>query len=95
LGSGYGIFAQGKVQWAQLRFSAYRARWVATEQWHPEQRGHFQPDGAYLLEVPYVDDRELVMDILRFGGDCEVVSPKKLRHRIAQEVVALMRIYED
>ena len=29
LGAGYGIFAGREVQWARLRFSAERARWVA------------------------------------------------------------------
>jgi predicted DNA-binding transcriptional regulator YafY len=93
LGPGYGIFAHGPVQWARLRFSAYRARWVASEQWHPEQRGHFEADGSYLLEVPYVDDRELVMDILRFGADCEVVGPRFLRTRVAKDAAALTKMY--
>ena len=35
LGAGYGIFAGRQVQWAHLRFSADRARWVAKERWHP------------------------------------------------------------
>jgi hypothetical protein len=29
IGQGYGIFAVNKVQWAKLRFSAERARWVS------------------------------------------------------------------
>lgn len=31
LGPGYGIFAGSELQWARLRFSAERARWVASE----------------------------------------------------------------
>ena len=31
LASGYGIFSGKKVQWAKLRFSAERARYVALE----------------------------------------------------------------
>ena len=65
LGAGYGIFAGKRVQWARLRFTAERARWVAAETWHPKQRGRFEPDGTYLLELPYADPRELAMDILR------------------------------
>lgn len=92
LGAGYGIFSGKKVQWAKLKFSAQRARWVAYEQWHPRQRSKVLADGAYLLEIPYSDDRELVMDILRHGPEVEVLGPQKLRERVKdllQEAVAL------
>ena len=82
LAGGYGIFSGRDTQWAQLRFTAVRARWVSAELWHPHQRAHFEPDGAYVLEVPYSDDRELVMDILKFGPDVEVLRPPALRQRV-------------
>ena len=79
---GYGIFSGSKVQWAKLRFTPTRTRWVSTEQWHPDQRTSFDQDGYYLLEIPYSDDRELAMDILKHGNEVVVVSPKSLRNRI-------------
>ena len=79
LGAGYGIFSGRKVQWAKLRFSAERARWIISERWHPKQKGRLLPDGRYILELPYSDHRELVMDILRYGPDVEVLSPGYLR----------------
>ena len=57
--SGYGIFSGSHVRWARLRFSAERARWVAAERWHSRQRGHFEDDGRYVLEIPYSDTPEL------------------------------------
>ena len=42
LDSGYGVFGGRDVQWATLRFSPARARWVAHERWHPEQRGRLE-----------------------------------------------------
>ena len=44
LGSGYGIFSGRKVTWATLKFSPQSARWVAKEEWHPKQRGRFEPE---------------------------------------------------
>ena len=44
-----------------------RARWVAAEAWHPQQKARFEPDGSYVLELPFSDPRELAMDILRHG----------------------------
>jgi predicted DNA-binding transcriptional regulator YafY len=93
LASGYGIFSGRDTQWARLRFSPVRARWVAAEQWHPAQRSRFEPDGAYLLELPYSDDRELVMDILKFGPEVEVLEPPALRERVRKLLAEALRRY--
>jgi len=93
LESGYGIFSGKAVTWAKLRFSPERARWVASEQWHPKQKGKLEADGSYLLEIPYSDNRELVMDILRHGSEVEVIAPQKLRKRVGQELKAALKYY--
>lgn len=94
LGSGYGIFSGDKVAWAILRFTPERARWVASEHWHPNQQGTLRKDGSYELKVPYADDRELIMDILKYGGDCEVVEPKRLRDRVSAELDRARGLYK-
>ena len=84
LGSGYGIFAGRKVQWATLKFTPEAARWVSAQSWHPKQRARVDKDGSYVLEVPYAEDRELVMEILKYGADVEVVGPTALRTRVRE-----------
>lgn len=86
LGPGYGIFTGQDVQFAKLRFTPERARWVAHEQWHPRQKGTMEADGSYVLELPYADDRELLMDILKFGADVDVLSPASLKKRVSAEI---------
>ncbi len=93
LGAGYGIFSGDKVQWAKLRFSAQRARWVAAEDWHPQQRSSFDEAGRYILEVPYSQDPELMMDILKHGSEVEVLSPPELRQQVAQQLNAAAHQY--
>jgi predicted DNA-binding transcriptional regulator YafY len=82
LASSYGIFAGTPKAWATIRFSARAARWVADEHWHSLQEGRWLEDGRYELKVPYSQSRELVMDILRYGPDAQVVSPQSLREEI-------------
>jgi len=77
--SGYGIFGGEARYWAKLKFTPERARWVQTEEWHPDQKSTLHPDGSYTLEVPYSDARELLGDVMRFGADVEVLAPKSLR----------------
>ena len=86
LGAGYGIFAGRRVTWARLRFSAERARWVAAETWHAKQRGHFEDDGRYVLELPYADPRELIMDILRHVPEVEVLRPAGLQEMLEEKL---------
>ena len=86
LGAGYGIFSGAKLTWATLRFTPERARWVLAERWHPQQEGQLRKDGSYDLRLPYADDRELIMDILKYGGDCRVIAPRALRHRVVAEL---------
>lgn len=93
LASGYGIFSGKKVQWATLRFTPERARYVAMEEWHPKQRARWEKDGSYVLDVPYSSEAELLMDILRFGADVEVMNPSVLRESVRNRTTAAMRLY--
>ncbi len=91
--SGYGIFAGAETQVAQLLFARDRARWVANEVWHPRQEGKLQLDGTYLLRLPYAKEPELVMDILRYGPDVEVLAPPALREAVAAKLRAAASLY--
>jgi len=93
LRAGYGIFAGQAVDRAVLRFTPSRARWVASEAWHSQQVGRMEADGSYVLEVPYSQEPELVMDILKYGADVEVLSPPSLRRRVEQELAAAAKRY--
>ena len=93
LGASYGIFSGRARAWAKLRFTPARARWIAAEEWHPQQRASYTPDGAYILEIPYGDDRELIGDILRHGPEVEVLAPKELRARCREQLAAAAKLY--
>ena len=93
LGSGYGIFAGRKVEWATLKFTPEAARWVSAQNWHPKQRSRVDKDGSYVLEVPYAEDRELVMEILKYGADVEVVGPAPLRNRVREALARAAERY--
>ncbi len=93
LGSSYGIFSGEAAATAVLRFTPTRARWVSRERWHPEQKSRFDEHGHYVLEVPYRDDRELVMDILRHGSEVEVMGPDALRKRVREELLRAAKLY--
>lgn len=88
LAAGYGIFSGQSKGWATIVFSAKAARWVADEHWHPGQQGRWLADGRYELKVPYSAPRELLMDVLHYGSDAEIVAPAALREQ-AKALLAL------
>jgi predicted DNA-binding transcriptional regulator YafY len=89
----YGIFSGPAEHLAELRFSPEMSRWISDEIWHPDQQGAFEPDGSWLLKLPFSNSRELLMDILRHGTDVEVLAPEFLREAVAQEARKTAQLY--
>jgi proteasome accessory factor C len=69
-----------------LHFDEESARWVADEEWHPEQQGRRLEDGSYELKIPYSNSVELVMDILRHGLHVKVLNPPDLVSEVIRQL---------
>ena len=95
LGSGYGIFSGLTIETAKLRFTPQSARWVAHEQWHPQQVSYIDEAGFYYLQIPYSQDTELLMEILKHGPEVVVLEPPSLREKLAERIRMMKLNYED
>jgi proteasome accessory factor C len=93
-GSAYGIFAGKPKHKAVIHFSSSAARWVADEHWHSQQESRSIP-GGWEITIPYNDPRELIMDILKYGADAEVIKPKRLRVTIKQKLENAVALYRS
>ena len=94
LSGSYGIFSGAPKGWATIVFSAKSARWVADEHWHSQQQGRFLADGRYELKVPYSAARELLMDVLHYGSDAEIIEPPSLREQARTLLSLAMSNYD-
>ncbi len=92
--SGYGIYAGGQQRWAVLLFDRQAAQWASREEWHPLQEGRWLDDGQFEMRLPYVDETELVMDVLRQGDQVQVLAPLDLAERVKQRLLAAAGRYE-
>jgi len=90
----YGIFSGKATKICKLKFSPNRARWVSTENWHPKQVGVTQTDGSYILEFPFNQDFELIMDIMKYGSDVEVLEPIDLKEKIINLLQDNINLYQ-
>ncbi|MGH8555906.1 MAG: helix-turn-helix transcriptional regulator [Methylococcales bacterium] len=90
----YGIFSGIPDHLAVLQFTARAARWVADESWHPRQQSRILHDGALELQIPYNNPTELIMDILKYGSDVEVLAPETLRTAVFDRLKEALKKYE-
>ena len=91
--AGYGIYAGGTRRWAVLLFNVQAAQWAGREEWHPEQQGRWLDDGRFELRLPYVDDTELIMDVLRQGDQVQVLAPPALVAAVRARLAAAAALY--
>ena len=89
---GYGIYAGDKPSWATLVFSPQAAQWVGREEWHPKQLTRWLDNGHLEMKLPFVDQTELLMDILRHGAQVRVEAPRSLAVAVVEQLRASLAI---
>lgn len=88
----FGIFSGPAKHQAKLRFYPEVARDLASQQWHPQQVGEWEGQN-YLLTIPYNQDAELIMEILKYGNNVEVLAPATLRARVKDKLRGALQFY--
>jgi predicted DNA-binding transcriptional regulator YafY len=94
LAGSYGIFSGAPKGWGTIVFNQKIARWVADEHWHSAAARSLLPDGRFERKVPYSAPRELLMDILHYGPDAEIVEPASLREQMKSMLQLAVSNYE-
>jgi proteasome accessory factor C len=90
----YGIFTGQADKKAEIDFTGTSARDVSRQEWHPKQKGQWIDNKTYRLTIPYGHDRELLMDVLKWGADAHVVSPSSLRNKAVSILSRTIKNYK-
>lgn len=89
----FGVFSGESTHIAKLRFFNSSANWVKDEFWHKNENKYF--DGKDLiLEIPYGNPTELIMEILRYGDSVIVESPNELKQAVMEKLSNSIKNYE-
>ncbi|WP_028583366.1 helix-turn-helix transcriptional regulator [Desulfogranum mediterraneum] len=88
----FGIFKGAPIGTVTLRFSGHAARTVRRQHWHPEQELIEIPEGVQLT-LPVADEREVMMKVLQFGSQAEVIRPARFRRKISAELAKMSERY--
>ncbi|MBN1128048.1 MAG: WYL domain-containing protein [Chitinispirillaceae bacterium] len=90
----YGIFTGKADKKATINFFGLAARDVSRQEWHPKQQGRWIDEKTYRLTVPYGHDRELLMDVLKWGDEARIVSPASLRNKALAVLSRTIKYYK-
>jgi predicted DNA-binding transcriptional regulator YafY len=80
---------ESRAAWAVVRFPAERRALL-------EEQGLFvepEQDGSVRARIPYLDERWLVREVLRYAGEAVLEEPAHLRADIARLAATLRRSY--
>jgi proteasome accessory factor C len=89
----FGIFSGKVTEIAEILFTGTAAYDVSQEKWHSKQVGTWRDDNSYLLKVPIGNSTEIVMDVLRWGNEAEIIAPEGLRKEIAGILLKINKKY--
>jgi proteasome accessory factor B len=93
LARGWDVIGDQPMETVVVRFTARVARRVAETRWHASQELAPQPDGSLLWRGRVAGLHEILVWILGWGADAEVMEPPELRSRVAEELRRAAAIY--
>ncbi len=73
----FGVY-HGEILNVKLLFSKERAADASQYNFHPTQKGNFNPDGTYTVTFKASGDKEIMWHVFKWGKDCKILSPKSL-----------------
>jgi proteasome accessory factor B len=77
----------------RVKIAKAGAEYAQEHFWHDTQEFEKQKDGSVVVEFTSPLVRGLVIWIMRFGKNAEVLEPKELRQTIADEIAAMAKLY--
>ena len=89
----FGVIAGECSTEVTLRFSLSISPLIAEQEWYEAQEVSVEKDGSLNLRFPVSGFAEVMREILKYGGDVEVVEPVELRDAIKEEIRRMGKLY--
>jgi len=91
----FGVMAGGKATFVALRFSPAISPLIAEQEWYEAQEVSAGPDGSLNLRFPVSGFAEVLREILKYGGEVEVIEPAALRDAVKNEIRRMGKLYQE
>lgn len=83
----------GKLEKIKLKFSENRINYVLTKPLHGTQKRDKEDKSNCSISIEVIPNQELYQQLLAFGEDVEVVSPKEVREEMRKIIINMNKIY--
>jgi len=90
----YGSYTSQCRHVAVLQFHPDMVALIEDERWDEAGIGERQPDGSYVLRIPYWEPRDLLPEILRLGPKVRVLEPQGLRAAVVAHLANALQSYD-
>lgn len=92
LNSAFGIFKGKEHVTASILFTGFAAEIIARQRWHKDQKIE-KTEAGIILHIPVNDDREIMMKVLQYGSNAQVLAPERLKEKVKKEAAAILQRY--
>ena len=77
----------------KLRFSQNRINYVLTKPLHGTQKVDKRDENKQTITIKVIPNRELYQQLLSYGADVEVISPKHIKSEMKQQINKMIKNY--
>ena len=86
-----------EVIWTKIRFYGYAMNYIKKQKLHPKQKttsGNDELKGEYIeIELPVKYYKEVIMKVLQYGVEAEVISPPDFREKWLESIKDMYNNY--
>jgi len=90
----FGIETYGEPTTILIEFENSQKEYIKSLPFHPSQKIMEENEKSFMTELFMLPTYDFRMELLKYGDQCEVVEPKKLRDEMKAIVVNLSKMYK-
>lgn len=89
----FGIETYEPVQKVVLQFSWQQGNYIKSFPLHTSQKIITDTENKLVIELHIHPTNDIVMELMKYGSDVEVIEPPKLKNEIKKRISQMMKIY--
>lgn len=89
----FGVETYEPIQKVVLEFSWQQGNYIKSFPLHTSQKILSDSADALLIELHIHPTNDIIMELLKYGSDVEVIEPPKLKNDIKKRISQMMKIY--
>ena len=90
----FGVETYVAAEKVVLEFSKQQGNYIKTFPLHESQRLIEETEDTFILEIHIHTTNDIIMELLKYGSDVEVLEPKSLIATMKEKVLEMANMYQ-